>query len=98
MSARSKIQYMRLIPWTLQSGSEHFLFWRVKEELTGLSLDKDSLMETRVGVTMTIAADEFATAIRQSLKCCKVYSNRHRIHKEKWNNKHFPSFTSCLFI
>jgi hypothetical protein len=41
------------------------LFWRVKEELTGLSLDKDNLTEALVGVTMTIAADEFTTAIRQ---------------------------------
>jgi hypothetical protein len=41
------------------------LFWRVKEELMGLSLDKDNLTETLVGVTMTITTDEFATAIRQ---------------------------------
>jgi hypothetical protein len=41
------------------------LFWRVKGELTGLSLDKDSLAETLVGVTTTIAADEFATTVRQ---------------------------------
>jgi hypothetical protein len=40
-----------------------FLF--VLEELTGLTLDKDILTETLVGVTTTIAADEFATAIRQ---------------------------------
>jgi hypothetical protein len=31
----------------------------------GHSLDKDNLTETFVAVTMTIAADEFATAIRQ---------------------------------
>jgi hypothetical protein len=31
----------------------------------GLSLDKDSLTETLVGVTATIAADEFATSVRQ---------------------------------
>jgi hypothetical protein len=31
----------------------------------GLSLDKDSLTETWVMVTTTIAADEFATAVRQ---------------------------------
>jgi hypothetical protein len=41
------------------------LFWRVKKELASLSLDKDNLTETLVGVTMTIATDEFATAIRQ---------------------------------
>jgi hypothetical protein len=41
------------------------LFWRVKGEFTGLSLDNDSLTETLVGVTMTMAADEFATAVRQ---------------------------------
>ncbi len=28
----------------------------------------------------------------------EVYSNRHRIHKEKLNNLHFPSFNSYLFI
>jgi hypothetical protein len=44
---------------------DFFLFWRVKGDLMGLSLDKDSLTETLVGVTMTIAADEFATAVRQ---------------------------------
>jgi hypothetical protein len=31
----------------------------------GLSLDKDNLTETFIVVTTTIAADEFATAIRQ---------------------------------
>jgi hypothetical protein len=42
------------------------LFWRAKEELrASLSLDKDNLTETFIGVTTTIAADEFAAAIRQ---------------------------------
>jgi hypothetical protein len=40
------------------------LFRRVKGELMGHSLDKDSLIEILVGVTTTIAADEFATAVR----------------------------------
>jgi hypothetical protein len=31
----------------------------------GLSLDKDNLTETFLGVTTTIAADKFATAMRQ---------------------------------
>jgi hypothetical protein len=31
----------------------------------GLSLDKDNLTETFIVVTTAIAADEFATAIRQ---------------------------------
>jgi hypothetical protein len=44
---------------------DFFLFWRVKGDLMGLSVDKDSLTETLVGVTTTIAADEFATAVRQ---------------------------------
>jgi hypothetical protein len=44
---------------------DFFLFWRVKGDLMVLSLNKDSLTETLVGVTTTIAADEFATAIRQ---------------------------------
>jgi hypothetical protein len=35
-----------------------------EEELTGLSQDKDCLKETCIGVTRTIAADEFTTAIR----------------------------------
>jgi hypothetical protein len=47
------------------------LFWRVKEELTGLSLDKDNLIETMVGVTITIDADAFATAMRQKFECCE---------------------------
>jgi hypothetical protein len=34
-------------------------------EAESLFLDKDNLTETIVGVTTTIAADEFATAIRQ---------------------------------
>jgi hypothetical protein len=34
-------------------------------EAESLFLDKDNLTETFVGVTLTIAADEFATAIRQ---------------------------------
>jgi hypothetical protein len=37
------------------------LFWRVKEELRALSLDKEIL----VGVTTTIVADEFAIFVRQ---------------------------------
>jgi hypothetical protein len=40
-----------------------FLFWRMKEEQTGLSLDEDSLTETLVGVTMNITTDEFATTV-----------------------------------
>jgi hypothetical protein len=36
----------------------------MKEELTGLSLDLDSLKETLEGAISTITADEFATAIR----------------------------------
>jgi hypothetical protein len=44
--------------------ADFFLFWRVKEELMGLYMDKDSLNETCVGFIRTIAADEFATAIK----------------------------------
>jgi hypothetical protein len=47
------------------------LFWRVKEELTGLSLDKNNLTDPLIGVTMTIAAEEFATTIRQWFECCE---------------------------
>ncbi len=36
-----------------------------KGDLTGLSLDKDSLTETLVGVTTTVITDKFSTAIRQ---------------------------------
>jgi hypothetical protein len=44
---------------------DFFLFWRVKGDLMGLSLDKDNLTETLVEVTMTIAANELATAVRR---------------------------------
>jgi hypothetical protein len=37
----------------------------------GLSLVKDSLTETLAGVTTTIVADEFATAVRQGFECCE---------------------------
>jgi hypothetical protein len=38
----------------------------------GLSLDKDSLIETLVGVTMTIAADEFAPLSGSSLSAVRT--------------------------
>ncbi len=45
------------------------MFWRVKEELTDLSLGKDSLKETLVGVIRTFTTEKFATATRQCFEC-----------------------------
>jgi hypothetical protein len=36
---------------------DFFLFWRVKEELTDLSLGKDSLKETLVGAMGTFTSE-----------------------------------------
>ncbi len=44
------------------------MFWRVKEELTDLSLGKDSLKETLVGVIRTFTSEKFATA-RRCFEC-----------------------------
>jgi hypothetical protein len=41
----------------------------VKEELTGLSLGKDSLKETLVGVIRTFTSEKFTTATRQCFEC-----------------------------
>jgi hypothetical protein len=49
------------------------LFWRVKEELAGLSLDEDSLKKTWLGVIQTITANQFATDFRQWFERCKKY-------------------------
>jgi hypothetical protein len=48
---------------------DFFLFWRVKEELTDLSLGKDSLKETLVGVISTFTSEKFATATRRYFEC-----------------------------
>ncbi len=45
------------------------MFWRVKEELTDLSLGKDSLEETLVGVIRTSTSEKFATATRRCFEC-----------------------------
>jgi hypothetical protein len=36
---------------------DFYLFWRLKEELTDLSLGKDSLKETLVGVIRTFTSE-----------------------------------------
>jgi hypothetical protein len=41
----------------------------VKEELTDLSLGKDSLKETLVGVIRTFTSEKFAMATRQCFEC-----------------------------
>jgi hypothetical protein len=48
---------------------DFFLFWRVKEELTDLSLGKDSLKETLVGVIRTFTSEKFAMVTRQCFEC-----------------------------
>jgi hypothetical protein len=48
---------------------DFFSFWRVKEELTDLSLGKDSLKETFVGVIRTFTSEKFATATRRCFEC-----------------------------
>jgi hypothetical protein len=48
-----------------------FLFWRVKEELTDLSLGKDSFKETLVGVIRTFTSEKFAAATRNVLNAGK---------------------------
>ncbi len=45
------------------------MFWRVKEDLTDLSLGKDSLKETLVGVIRTFTSKKFTTATRQCFEC-----------------------------
>jgi hypothetical protein len=41
----------------------------VKEELTDLSLGKDILKETFVGVIRTFTSEKFATATRRCFEC-----------------------------
>jgi hypothetical protein len=48
---------------------DFFLFWRVKEELTDLSLGKDNLKETLVGVIRTFTRAELTTATRWCFEC-----------------------------
>ncbi len=44
---------------------DFLLFQRMKEDLTGLSLDGSSLKKLLEGVIRTINIDEFVTALRQ---------------------------------
>jgi hypothetical protein len=46
---------------------DFFLYWRVKEELRDLSLGKDNLKETLVGVIRTFTIEKFATATTQAM-------------------------------
>jgi [histone H3]-lysine36 N-dimethyltransferase SETMAR len=50
---------------------DFFLFPKVKEQLSGLHLDQDSLKTTWEGVTKIIAKEEFAAAFRRWYKRCK---------------------------
>jgi histone-lysine N-methyltransferase SETMAR len=51
--------------------ADFFLFWRVKEELAGRSLDEGTLKKTWEGVTRNNAAEEFATAFRWWYERCE---------------------------
>jgi hypothetical protein len=48
---------------------DFFLFLRVKEELTDLSLGKDNLKETLVGVIRTFTSEKFPMANRRCFEC-----------------------------
>jgi [histone H3]-lysine36 N-dimethyltransferase SETMAR len=51
--------------------ADFFLFPKVKEQLSGLQLDQDSLKQTWEGVTKSIAKEEFAAAFRRCYERCK---------------------------
>jgi [histone H3]-lysine36 N-dimethyltransferase SETMAR len=51
--------------------ADFFLFRRVKEELSGLTLSQESLKKTWEGVIRTIADEEFAVAFRRWYERCQ---------------------------
>ena len=51
--------------------ADFFLFRRVKEELSGLTLSQESLKKTWEGVIRTIADEEFAFAFRRWYERCQ---------------------------
>jgi hypothetical protein len=50
--------------------ADYYLFWRVKEELSGIQLTLESLKNTWVGVIRSIGVAKFATAFRCWLDRC----------------------------
>jgi histone-lysine N-methyltransferase SETMAR len=51
--------------------ADFFLFRRVKEKLTGLTLDQNTIKKTWAGVTRSIAPEEFAIAFRRWYERCE---------------------------
>ncbi len=51
--------------------ADFFLFWRVKYELAGITLDHSSLKKEWERVTRSISADEFATAFQRWYERCQ---------------------------
>jgi hypothetical protein len=51
--------------------ADFFLFPRVKEQLSGISLNQETLKKNWEGVMQTIAVEEFAPAFLSWLECCE---------------------------
>jgi hypothetical protein len=51
--------------------TDFFLFWRVKEQLMGLTLDQNTIKKTWEGVMRAIATEEFATAFWRWYERCQ---------------------------
>jgi hypothetical protein len=51
--------------------ADFFLFRRMKEELTGVTLDHSTLKKKWEGVTRSISADEFATDFWRWFERCQ---------------------------
>jgi histone-lysine N-methyltransferase SETMAR len=61
--AAHNVQVIRHPPYSPDlAPADFFLFWRVKEQLVGLTLDQNMIKKTWEGVTRAIAPEEFATA------------------------------------
>ncbi len=66
------VQVIRHPPYSPDlAPADFFLFGRVKEKLTGLTLDQNTIKKTWEGVTRSIASDEFATAFRRWYERCQ---------------------------
>jgi hypothetical protein len=63
--------------------ADFFLFPKVKRELAGLTLTKETFKKEWEGVTKTLRAADFATAFRRSMERCKKCIDNARSYVEK---------------
>jgi hypothetical protein len=97
--AAHNVQVIRHPPYSPDlAPADFFLFWRVKEQLVGLTLDQNTIKKTWEGVTRAIAPEEFATAEGGGVRADKSAVRSAATMCEKLRNKCFLNLNRFLLI